>query len=132
MRCPERYRTGYYRIGGNYGLRWGKHVLLEKSIERYDDGNIRCNQDGERGCRQSADSPCHGPGSNLTIELQTAVDEAFTKAVILGTYTVKKGDNLKTKVPYGDLGFMRIKYTGASALTGGTLSAALVFDADIA
>ena len=72
-----------------------------------------------------------GVTADLTIELQTAVDEAFTKAVILGTYTVKKGDNLKTKVPYGDLGFMRIKYTGASALTGGTLSAALDYDADI-
>lgn len=70
--------------------------------------------------------------SDLTIELQTASDEAFTTAVTLGTYTLKKDDGLKTKVPYGDLGYMRIKYTGAAALTAGTLTAALVFDADLA
>lgn len=73
-----------------------------------------------------------GATADLTVELQTAVDEAFTKAVTLGTYTLKKDDGLKTKVPYGDLGFMLIKYTGASALTGGTLTAALVMDADLA
>ena len=69
--------------------------------------------------------------SDLTIELQTASNEAFTSAVTLGTYTLKKDDGLKAKVPYGDLGYMRIKYTGSAALTAGTLTAALVFDADL-
>lgn len=73
-----------------------------------------------------------GATADLTVKLQTAVDEAFTQAVTLGTYTLKKDDGLKTKVPYGDLGFMRIEYTGASDLTGGTLTAALVMDADLA
>ena len=72
-----------------------------------------------------------GDAGNPLILYVTALDEAFTKAVTLGTYTLKKDDGLKTKVPYGDLGFMRIKYTGASALTGGTLTAALVMDADL-
>ena len=73
-----------------------------------------------------------GATANLTIELQTATDEAFTKTVVLGTYSMAKDGSLKAKVPYGDLGYLRVKYTGASALTGGSLTAALVFDADIA
>lgn len=72
-----------------------------------------------------------GATSDLTIELQTAAEEKFEESTILGTYKIEKNGTIKAKVPYGDLGYMRVKYTGDAALTGGTLTAALVFDADL-
>lgn len=72
-----------------------------------------------------------GASGDLTMTLETADNEAFSSPVKLGEYTLKKDGTVKTKVPYGDLGYLRLKYTGAAQLTSGTLTAALVMDVDL-
>ena len=72
-----------------------------------------------------------GASGDLTMTLETAADEAFSSAVELGEYTLKKDGTVKAKIPYGDLGYLRLKYTGAAQLTSGTLTAALVMDVDL-
>ena len=72
-----------------------------------------------------------GASGDLTMTLETADNEAFSSPVELGEYTLKKDGTVKTKVPYGDLGYLRLKYTGSAQLTSGTLTAALVMDVDL-
>ena len=56
----------------------------------------------------------------------------MTGAKTLGTYTAVKGKTLAVKVPYGDLGYLRLKWSAAAAQSAGAITAALVLDADIA
>ena len=74
-------------------------------------------------------------GTVLTVVLQTADVEAFTGAVDLGTYTTvsgAKGILVKAKVPYGAKKYLRLKVTGAAAVTGtAKVNAGLVADVDL-
>ncbi len=73
-----------------------------------------------------------GVTADLTVTLETADNEKMTGAKTLGTYTAVKGKTLAVKVPYGDLGYLRLKWSAAAAQSAGAITAALVLDADIA
>ena len=65
-------------------------------------------------------------GTLSSIVLQTANDAAFTTPVVLGTYTQQ---NLRTKLPRGGLGYLRLVVT--STHTNGTITAGLVMDDNV-
>lgn len=71
-----------------------------------------------------------GLSGNLTLEVQTAADEAFGTPTVLGTYSLPSADGsaVKAKVPLGNLGYLRVKASASAALTAGTLNAFLVHD----
>lgn len=62
----------------------------------------------------------------LSVAVITADDEVFTSPVTIGTYTELP---IKTKVPRGNKGYMKLEAT--STFTDGALTAALVLDDDI-
>ena len=66
-----------------------------------------------------------GEGTASTV-LQTSADEAFTKPVVLGTFSQVP---LSVPVPRGNLGYLRLVVT--STYTKGTVTAGLVLDDDI-
>ena len=72
-----------------------------------------------------------GASADCTVTLETADNDKMTGAKTLGTYTAEKGKTLAVKVPYGDLGYLRLKWAAASAQSAGTISASLVMDADV-
>lgn len=72
-----------------------------------------------------------GASGGMTVKLETSKTAAMESLVTLGTYTVAKNGTVKAKLPYGDLGYLRLSYTGDAALTSGEISAALVMDVDL-
>ena len=68
-----------------------------------------------------------GGSAQLSTVLETSKNEDMSSPVTLGTFS---GDSFKIKVPRGNLGYLRLKTT--SDKTGGTMTAALVLDDDIA
>ena len=65
-------------------------------------------------------------GGTLSTVLETSATEDFKTSKTLGTYTEVP---LSTRIPRGNLGYLRIKAT--STYTAGTVTAALVFDDEI-
>ena len=63
---------------------------------------------------------------NVSVELQTAEDEAFTAPVTLATFAKAPANGF---VPRGNLGYLRIKATSTS--TTGTITAGLVYDDNV-
>lgn len=87
---------------------------------------------GDAGCPLTLYAAAGGTTSTITLTLETSDTETFDTAVTLGTYTLPQTGTVKAKIPYGDKGYLRLKYTSTASLTAGTLDAALVMDADIA
>lgn len=75
---------------------------------------------------------CQDASGALTVTLETAETADFKTAVTLATYTAPQTGTIKAKLPYGDLGYLRLKYAAEAALTAGSLSASLVMDTDLA
>lgn len=71
-------------------------------------------------------TPGADSSKNVSVELQTSVDEAFTTPVTLATYAKAP---VSGPVPRGNLGFLRIKATSTS--TTGKITAGLVYDDNI-
>lgn len=69
--------------------------------------------------------------ADVTVTLKTSAKEDFSGPVTLGTYALKKDSVIKVKLPYGDLGYLRLDVTAGAALTAGNISAALVMDMDL-
>ena len=61
-----------------------------------------------------------GASADCTVTLETADNDKMTGA-----------KTLAVKVPYGDLGYLRLKWASAAAQSAGTISASLVMDADV-
>ena len=68
-----------------------------------------------------------GASGGMTVKLETSKTEAMESPVTL----VAKDGTVKAKLPYGNLGYLRLSYTGDAALTSGEISAALVMDVDL-
>ena len=91
---------------------------------------------GDAGCPLAVYIAAPGTSADLTVTLETAATEDFKTPVALASYTVTAQKPVKAKMPYGDLGYLRLKYTAnvtgeGATLTAGTLDAALVMDVDL-
>ena len=77
-------------------------------------------------------------GTGVEVELQTATDAAFTTPVTLFKAPVvladlKKGNKVViVRVPYGNLGFQRVKYTPTGTFTAGKFDTYLAPQVDLA
>jgi len=76
-------------------------------------------------------------GTSLQIELQTASDEAFTspktlisKTALLADLTAN-AEVVNERIPYGGLGYYRVKYTPTGTFTAGAIDSYIVPQADM-
>lgn len=74
-------------------------------------------------------------GGALTVVVQTSDTEAFTTATDLVTHVIPvgaQGPVLQARMPYGLKKYMRLKLTGAAAMTGNAvITSGLVTDIDL-
>lgn len=74
-------------------------------------------------------------GGNATVTLQTAMDESFTSPVDLLTTTVTPttaiGKILQSRIPQGNLGYLRVKVVPTATLTAGKITAVLLVDSTL-
>ena len=74
-------------------------------------------------------------GGALTVVLQTSDTEAFTVATDVATYAVAtgaKGIAIGARLPYGLKKYLRLKITGAAAVTGACkITSGIVADIDL-
>lgn len=71
-------------------------------------------------------TPGADKSKSVSVELQTATDEAFTTPVTLATYAKAP---VSGPMPRGNLGYLRIKVTSTSTI--GKITAGLVYDDNI-
>lgn len=74
-------------------------------------------------------------GGNATVTLQTASNEAFTTPVdllsVTATTSTNVGKILQSRIPQGNLGYLRVKVVPTAALTAGKITAVLLVDSTL-
>lgn len=74
-------------------------------------------------------------GGSATVTLQTASDEAFTTPVdllsVTATTSTAVGKILQSRIPQGNLGYLRVKVVPTAALTAGKITAVLLVDSTL-
>ncbi len=74
-------------------------------------------------------------GGSATVTLQTASDEAFTTPVdllsVTATTSTAVGKILQSRIPQGNLGYLRVKVVPTATLTAGKITAVLLVDSTL-
>lgn len=112
---------------------WGKSVAAASTTDQYSD----IVKTGEGEAYNALWLMAHADqelSNEMTLELETSATEDFATPVSLGAFTLKKakGSIVRSKVPVGNLGYLRLAYAAATGtISSGKLYAALVMDVDI-